>query len=272
MAILTHGSDLTLAPTLGPVVRQGGEAGAGSGGTVRGAVEVLARAGFRAVQLDATLAGIRPAELDRRARQDLAAMLGRQSMMLAGIDVFIPRRHFVDAAQVDRAMAAVLGAIALAAALGRVPVSLALPVAALGTDARAALVEAADGRGVRLAVHAEDQADALRQWVEQVDMPALGAGVDAAAVLGQGGDPVAAVHQWKGRLAVARLSDLDSPTAGGVRCAAGEGELDVAGYRIAVDLAAGRAGPVVLDLRGLANPLAAALRGKEAWDGAATRL
>jgi hypothetical protein len=81
------------------------------------------------------------------------------------------------------------------------------------------------------------------------------------------------------RLAVARLSDVthaaedaegdDARVGGGTRCGIGEGDLDVVAYRIALDLATGRAGPVVLDLRGLVNPLASARAAGERWEKAA---
>ncbi|HEX7009165.1 MAG TPA: TIM barrel protein, partial [Phycisphaeraceae bacterium] len=241
MAILTHGSDLSLSPTLTPMVRR-------SGGTVQAALARLTRMGFGWVQLDATLAGIRPRELNQRARKDLLALLNRQGIQAGGIDLFIPRRHYLSSQHVDRAVAATIGAIELAADLGRLPLSLALPVQGLADDVRAALVEAADGRGVRLAVHAEDQAEALRSWVESVDLWTLGVAVDPAALLARGQDPAAYVQRWGKRLAVARLSDLeaggvvgegDADAAGAVRCAVGQGELDLTSYRVAVDLASG---------------------------------
>ncbi|MCE9590570.1 MAG: TIM barrel protein [Planctomycetes bacterium] len=272
MAILTHGSDLTLAPTIKPVVKQ-------TDGTVRTAAGRLSSLGFRSVQLDATLPGIRPRDLGVRDRKDLSALLTRASMSVAGIDFFIPVRHFVEAEHLDRAMAAALSVVELAADLGRVPVSLMLPIKTMSDDAKRALVDLADGRGVRLAVHAEDQADELAAWIEQVDMPALGAAVDPAAVLARGKDPVAAAMRFGKRLAVARLCDIggtgeqtgDDENIGvaGVRCPVGEGDLDVVGYRVAVDLASHRAGAVVLDLRGMENPLNAAAVAQHAWGKAA---
>lgn len=281
MAILTHGSDLTLAPTLRPIARQ-------FDGTVRTAIDRLADAGFRAVQLDGTLPGIRPRDLDQRGRRDLIGVLTRRGMTLAGIDLFLPRRHFLETENIDRAMAASVAAISLAADLGRVPVSISLPVKSLGDDARKAIVEAADGHGVRLAIHAEDAIDELAAWVDRLDLHALGIGIDPAAVLasgkvgdGAGNDPVKILHRLGRRVAVARLDDLagaDSDASddegicgAGYRCVLGEGDLDVLSYRIALDLAAGRTGPVVLDLRGLENPLAGALAAHKTWEGAAFR-
>lgn len=245
-----------------------------AGGTVRAAIEQLSAAGFGTVQLDATLPGLRPRDLDPRARKDLLAMLNRRGMRPGGIDLFIPRKHYVTAEHADRAMSAAISGITLAADLGRLPVSLALPVKTMADDARRVLVEAADGHGVRLAVHAEDQLEALQAWVEEVDLPALGIGVDPAALLARGKDPTAVLMQVSKRLAVARLSDIErgggSEDEAGetVRVAVGDGDLDVVQYRVAVDLASVRTGPVVLDLKGLVQPLKGAQRGKRAWDNA----
>ncbi|MEX1017712.1 MAG: TIM barrel protein [Phycisphaeraceae bacterium] len=275
MAILTHGSDLSLSPALGPLVRGAGQAS----GAVRAAVEQLARQGFASVQLDATLPGLRPRELSSRGRRDLLALLGRRNVRPSGLDLFIPRKHYADDAQMDRAVAATVAAIELARDLGRLPVSLGLPVKRLPEPVQTAIVEAADGQGVRLAVHAEDQLDALEQWVDAIGLPSVGVGLDPAALLARGHDPAAVAQRLGHRLAVARLSDVDRAADGDddeeagagetVRCPAGAGELDLIPYRVAVDLAGRRAGPVVLDLRGLARPFDAAAVGKRAWDDAA---
>ena len=58
----------------------------------------------------------------------------------------------------------------------------------------------------------------------------------------------------------------------GERCVVGSGELDLDAYRLSVDLAPGRTGPIVLDLRSLPTPLPAATRAAEAWDDAAVEL
>lgn len=260
MAILTHGSDLTLAPALRPLVPQVET-------TVRGALDHLSRAGFTAVQLDATLAGIRPRELDHRARRDLLALLSRHNLRLAGLDLFLPRTHYSQSDQIDRAMAATLTTVRLAADLGRVPVSLTLPVGDMTEDALGAIVESADGYSVPIAVHAEDQLDKLEEWIARVDARFLGCALDPAALLARGQDPTAIAQRWGSRLKVARLSDLS--TADTTRRPVGQGDLDVVGYRVAVDLATKRVGPVVLDLRGCDNALQAAVRGKQAWEKAA---
>lgn len=266
MAILTHGSDLTLAPTLRPLVEQAGK-------PLKELVGAIAEAGFGAVQLDATLPGIRPRDLDRRARCDLAALLRRRGLSAAGIDLFVPRKHLSATEHVDRAVSAIYSVIELAAELGRVPVSIAMPVDDVTDDVKHALVEAADGHGVALAVHCEDNLDALRAWVEDVDLPALGMAIDPAALLSHKLDPAKVVHDAGKHLRVARLSDLtrDADEAGR-RCAVGSGDLDVEAYRIALDFASSRRGPVVLDVRHLTDAGSAARAGKKVWEGAGFKI
>jgi sugar phosphate isomerase/epimerase len=260
MAILTHGSDLALAPTTTPLVAQGD-------GTLRTALERVAAAGFEAVQLDATLAGLRPRDLSARARKDLVALLGRRGLRLAGLDLFLPRKHYIQPDHIDRAMAATLAAIELAADLGRAALSVAVPVAELAEDLRSALVEAADGRGVMLAVQGEGQWQALADWIDGIDLHALKAAIDPATLLAQQQDPVAIVHEHAKRIGVARLSDQS--TAQAARSPVGQGDLDLPAYRIALDLATARRGPVVLDVRGLSHAFAAAAAAQQAWADAA---
>lgn len=266
MVILGHGSDLTLAPTLRPVVAAGD-------GKVRSALSQLSSAGFQAVQLDAALSGLRPRDLDRRARKDLLALLQRLSLRPAGLDLFIPRKHFLEPAHQDRAVGAALAAVELAADLGRLPLSLPLPAHKLVDEVRRTLLEAADGHGVPLAVHCEDHLDDLLKWVTDAGLPQFGVALDPAAALARGQDPATTVQRVSPHLLVGRLADLlvegdDEDDAGaiGTRCALGEGRLDVAGLRLSLDLCPRRLGPVVLDLRGVVNPLAAAQRAQQVWD------
>ncbi|MAX23273.1 MAG: hypothetical protein CMJ19_02120 [Phycisphaeraceae bacterium] len=259
MSIITPGSDLTLAPTIRPWVTQGRL-------SIKQSLTQLAKFKFHAVQLDATLSGIRPRDLDQRSRKDLLAVLTRSSMRLAGLDCFIPRKDFISTENVDRAMTAALATIELAADLGRVSVSLALPVRDLDNDVKAALLTAADSQGVRLAVHAEDQMDAQLAWIDEVSQPILGMSMDPASLIASDDDPVTLTQKHGDHLTVGRLSDYRKDA--NVRCAVGEGSLDVMSYRLMLDMAKGRRGPVVLDLRSLEYPQQAAVDGAKAWDDA----
>lgn len=259
MAAALRQPDMRLAPTLGPWA-------SATGRPPRAAIQDVAKAGFTSIQLDAAAAGLRPRELDARARRDLAAYLARCGLQPAGLDLFIPPSHFVEARHVDRAMAAVLAAITLAADLGRLPLSLALPVNDLPQDARASLLQAADAHGTRLVVHAEDQMDAVLTWIRAVDLPCLRLGLDPAAALALGDDPVSLAQRHSQLLGVGRLADW---RRGGRsdrrRCPVGGGGLDLPAYRLSLELPTSRVGPVVLDLRDLAEPSQAAGAAWEAW-------
>ncbi|MBI1336826.1 MAG: TIM barrel protein [Phycisphaera sp.] len=247
-----------LSVTLEPLVRA-------TDGTVRGAVAAVVDAGMRCLQLDATLPGVRPRELSKRARQDLAALFTRSGVRLTGVDLFIPQRHFVEAAHLDRAMAALVGAMELCVDLGRVPLSLALPVSEMEVGSLKFVVESADGLGVKLAVHDERHVDPLVSWLAGVDLRGIGMGIDPAALIAAGLDANQVLHKHGNRVTVARLSDY----AAGNRTPIGRGELDVTGYRIALDIAGKSCvGPVVLDLRGLSDPTGAMASGIKMWDTA----
>lgn len=259
MTILTHGSDLSLAPTLGPLTRQ-------TGRSITQLLPWLVNEGFTTAQLDITLPGLRPRELSDTGRRDLRATFARQNMTIAGLDLFIPRKDFLEDAKIDRATAAALAGIELAADLGRVPISIPLPIDEMDTSARAQLVDAAQGRGVPLAIHAEDKLDKLASWLDEVDQSLVGIALDTAALLAHHPQPDAVIHKYNKKLLVARLSDLSDQ---GLRCVVGQGTLDTMLLRLALDLAQNRKGPIVLDLRNMENTLHAATAGKAAWDNAA---
>jgi sugar phosphate isomerase/epimerase len=263
MAILTHGSDLTLAPTLRPWVTQGQL-------PIKQALMQLSKLGFHAVQLDATLSGIRPRELDQRSRKDLLAVLTRSSMQLSGLDCFIPRKDFTSPEHIDRAVSAALACIELAADLGRVPVSLALPVHKASDDVKTAILTAADAQGVMLAIHAEDQMEALVEWINTVNQPVLGMSMDPASIIASDDDPVQLAQQHGKFISVGRLADYRQDTH--LRCSVGDGALDVMNYRLMLDMAPNRRGAVILDLRGLEYPQQAAVDGIQAWDDAAAKI
>jgi len=265
MPSLTHGSDLRLAPTLGPVV-------VSSSSTPRRGLQHLAEAKFTAVQLDATLAGLRPRELDTSARRDLASTLARSGLTLCGLDFFIPTDHYTDPAHQERAVEAACAACALAGELGRVPVSLNLPIDEVDATVVDALLGAASGSGTTLMLHSEGDLAALQAWLKSHDPSVVMAGFDPSAMLATRADPVAAVQSLGAWLGSARLSDAARGQGGGDRVAVGSGDLDLLSYRVSVDLAPARRGPVVLDLRGLANPLTAAQAAQSAWDRAAMKL
>lgn len=214
-----------------------------------------------ALVLDVTLPGLRPRELDRSARRDLASIIRRSGLAFAGLDLFIPPRHFADPVHCDRALAAVLAALELATDIARVA---GLPAVQpkpwvtgdLGdspaADLRATIARAAQHQGATFA-----------EVSPASDPPAGSAAhhpvaLDPAALILRGSDPVARALSLSSSLAAPRLSDADS----GVRCTPGQGRLDLAAYQAAIAHA-----PAVacLDLRQLPDAPAALDASMATW-------
>lgn len=211
----------------------------------------------RHIQLDATLAGIRPRELDRSARRDLAALLRRLDLTLSGLDLWIPPEHFMDPARQGRAIEAAIAAIELAAELGplvggasRAAISMTLPDA-IAPETQAALVAAAQHQGVRIADH---------RLGATATGPSIGVGLDPAAALLAGLDPAAVAAKLGRSLTAARLSDATTIT----RCLPGDpgARLDLLALRATLDVI-GYSHAIVADLRGL--PLDAQTRAAARW-------
>jgi sugar phosphate isomerase/epimerase len=217
--------------------------------------------GFRALALDATRRGLRPRDLDRSARRDLAAALRRAQLQLAGVDLFIPPEHFSDPARADRALDAALRAIEFTGEIApltdrpagfRPPLAIEAPRVASAAGALRALEQAAERHGVVLA-------DAAWPPLESTTPTGVRAiALDPAAVLLAGADPSAELIRHASRLAQARLSDL-SPAGRVAPAVTPGGRLATSDYLLSI-VGSGHAGPALLDLRNVPQPLEAAER------------
>ncbi|MBL8762279.1 MAG: hypothetical protein JNL50_13355 [Phycisphaerae bacterium] len=217
--------------------------------SARGVIEWIASRGVRHVQLDAAMAGIRPRELGRSARRDLASLVKRVGLSLSGLDLWVPPAHFVDAASQQRAIDAAIGACELAAELRAIlgegtaggagfGVSL-----ALHEETPAAVLDAIGAAGSRAGVVVIDHAWPARAVASD---GAIRVGIDPAVVIGAGASVGKSVLGMSPAPAAVRLSDF---SASG-RVAAGDGSLDLANYDIALTTLKW-AGVVTLDLRGV---------------------
>ncbi|HVZ93923.1 MAG TPA: TIM barrel protein [Phycisphaerales bacterium] len=231
-------------------------------GDVRQRIALAASLGFRAVHLNLTGDGLRPRELGRSARRDLAALLRRHELGFSGVDLWIPPGHFIDPSHADRALAAAVDAIRFTAEIGSLmsgetpALSLELPGSSVPQSLERTLTEEAGGAGVRIADHTWPPRD--RSTGTPADRAPLAVGIDPAAVFlaaasadkeksgGEAwlGSPARAAAHLGGRLASARLSDIGS--AG--RVAPGEGRLDILAYLAALSTASYQ-GSLVLDVR-----------------------
>jgi len=220
-----------------------------------------------AVVLDATAPGLRPRELDRSARRDLAGTIRRSGLAFVGLDLLIPPKHFTDPVHSDRALAAVLAALELAADLARiaglVPTQ-AKPWVTSEFDAvpaselRAAISAAAQHLGTTFAeLLASPTSTSTAPASSPITTPEHAA-LDPAALILRGLDPVAQALALSSALAAPRLSDA----TGGVRCTLGQGRLDTAAYQAAVS---GANAVPCLDLRQLPDANAALEAALLAW-------
>jgi len=229
-------------------------------------LEVLRSIGFRAVQLSATQPGMRPRELDASARRDLIVRLRRLEMRCAGLDVWIPPEHFASPTHAERAVDALRQAVGMAADLGRVSVSTALPVltdanAQILRDVRAQISGTAAHAGVEVADHGSDAVTGA--WEATADDP-IGVGIDPAMLLSLGHDPVASVARCGQRLRAARVVDM---LQSGMRAPPGEADgarLQLGEYVLALAGAGFQRSPVA-DARHWAQPRMGLERVRALW-------
>lgn len=232
-------------------------------GPLRAQFRWVRDAGVRGVRLDAADPAIRPRDLGRSGRRDLAASLRRDELAFGGLDILIPPAHYDDPERQNRAIDAVAAACSLAGELAALnPGSVGTVGVTLPTTPAPELIAALGAAGERWGVRL---ADFTRRETEPVRTDAaVGVGIDTAAVLAAGGDPAGEVAKAGGALAALRLADW----AGGSRCPVGssEGRLDTLAVVVAISMTSLDA--VDLDLRGLSDPARGVRAGLDAWRAA----
>jgi sugar phosphate isomerase/epimerase len=235
------------------------------GSPARASIDAIASLGLRGIALDATMTSMRPRELSRSARRDIASILRRCELELSGIDLWIPPEHFVEPSTSERAIDATTQALEMAGELaplvgGRSQpvVSVALPEG-LTDAARSTLASVATHHGGRLADHALMQDG-------RAPIAGIGAGIDPVYYLTDGQSPAKAVARAGTELVSARLCDTNAMG----RCPIGTSgsKLDLTGYAGAMIVSG--LDWVTLDVRGLDDPMLASRVGIDAWRDAGT--
>lgn len=228
-------------------------AGAPWGADARSALGWACAAGAQAVQIDATMPGLRPRELDASARRDIRALARRHGVTIAGVDLFIPSNHFTDSSHVDRAMHAVRAALELARDLAEDASSAVVATQLPEAISPAALAD------LRAIAHAARACLADCAWPTCVKASAppgeLGLGIDPAAIFASSQDLLTTIATLPHPPLHARLSDI----AAAVRVEAGKGRLDIMAYHVTL-ATKGFASPLVIDLRSLRDQAAALAR------------
>lgn len=218
--------------------------------------------GCGGVHLDATAPGLRPRELDRSARRDVAATIRRQGLGLSGVDLLIPPSHFTQVATMSRAMDAAFEAIGLIRELagllegaGRV-CSFGLP-RDLPSQTLQTLLDQAQREDVQLAIEwSPAMSDAPPEAIASaVASPSYGHMLDLASELLAGRLPHESITKLGLSLACIRVGDADRTG----RVPIGTGRLDrdftIAAIQTCTKLAPSHSDPrtcaVVLDGAGL---------------------
>jgi sugar phosphate isomerase/epimerase len=229
----------------------------------RQGLAVASRLGFRSVCLSAAQPGLRPRELDRSARRGLLGELRRLELDCSCIDLLLPREHYQQPQHVDRALSATVQAIELAADLGARSIFLRLPPV---TDAEepdeltrelAAVASASPVRVCDTTLDGPGMTAHRSGWELPVDV-----GMDTAAWLSEGRDPLAGIVELGPRLAGVRLVDLDG-NGSRVPLVLGR-RLDLDSIRTGLETG-GFEGAVVLDASGWQDPVNGLLQDLQAW-------
>ncbi|MDF1810432.1 MAG: hypothetical protein P1U42_12130 [Phycisphaerales bacterium] len=232
----------------------------------RAAIDLIASQGVRGIALDAMISGMRPRELTRSAKRDIAASLRRRELEFTGLDLWIPQDHFIDPMYAQRAVDATQQAcemsVEIASLVGlrsKSIVSLVLPKD-LGESERAAIGAHAQRVGATIADHQVIDHDTF------TPTPGIGIGIDPTMILLTGQSAGKAITQSGSQLISARLSD--SSAMG--RCVVGapSSQLDLKGYAGALIVAS--QDWVTLDLRQLPEPIEAITQSRQAWVDAGT--
>lgn len=231
----------------------------------RDTIGAIASLGVRGIALDATTPGMRPRELARSARRDIASILRRNELELTGLDLWIPPSHFTDPTKSQRAIDATLQALEMASELvplvggrSRPVVSIVLPED-LPSSTRQTLASVASHHGSTLADHAIINDDA-------VSIAGIGIGIDPVFYLTDGQSPAKAITRAGTNLESARLCDTNAMGRCPIK---GPGaKLDLTGYAGAL-IVSGQDW-VTLDVRGLDDAMIGARKGIDAWRDAGT--
>jgi len=225
---------------------------------IRSNIETIAGLGVRAIALDAAIDGLRPRQLSRSARRDLAAILRREQLELSTIDLWIPPQHFTAASASQRAFDATTQALGLAAELAPLVSARSRPIVSLtlpeDESIRTELAFQAQHLGALIADHS------IHSQTPQPS-PGIGIGIDPVFYLADARSPAKGVTSAGDALASARLSDTNA--IGRCPINAPGAKLDLAAYAGAL-IVSGQPW-VTLDLRDLPEPFSAARTAIDAW-------
>lgn len=222
--------------------------------------------GFRAVELATVSGELAPSNLSATGRRHLRRIVDNHGLALAALVADMPGARLGDARSLDEHVARTCLAIDLAVDL-KVPVVSAavgaLPPSASGEargdvlDALRQIGERADARGIRFALRpSADSGARIAQLLDTLGCPSLRVGLDPAAMVMAGTNPVTGFERVVRHLSLVHLRDGTAGSAdhGGHETRLGEGEVDWLGILDVLD-AAEFDGPQILRRTASATPI-----------------
>ncbi|HNQ22094.1 MAG TPA: sugar phosphate isomerase/epimerase [Phycisphaerae bacterium] len=209
------------------------------------------------VELGAAAGEVTPEGLSTSGRRHLQHLVGTLGLKLAALSAEVPHTRLTDPSTVEERVERTCRILTLAADMGvRVVTASAGALthpetgepAPLALEALRRIGDQADTCGVCYALRpAHDTAQPLVRLFDQLDCPALALGVDPAAMVMLGHNPLSVIERLPNAIVLAHARDGTVGSAGraGHETRLGEGEVDLVGFWQAL-ADAGYGGPHIL--------------------------
>lgn len=202
---------------------------------------------FREIEMATVEGELAPSQLSSSGRRHLARFVNGQGLRLGALVADMPGLHLADSRTVDERVERTLRIIDLAKDMD-VPVVTAATGALTHSEEGAPLPcalealgrigEFADTRGIRYAIRPLlDAGDRLADFLDALGCPSIGLGLDPAAMVMTGANPLASIERLMTRITLlhardataGRLSRADDYARLGHETQLGEGEVDLLG-------------------------------------------
>jgi sugar phosphate isomerase/epimerase len=210
-------------------------------------LQVAARMGYEAVELNATQGDLDPSRLSQSGIRHLRRLCQDFGLGMAALDGYFGLGGFADAAGAEERIDKTRQILELARKI-QVPVVTTYLGAAPDdpgdrrrrsvVEAARILGEAADRTGTLLAVRtAEDAPESLRRLLDEIACPMIRVCYDPGGLLIHGHDPMAGIGQLGEHVIASHLRDATTGTrsAAGREVRLGTGQLDVGEYLAALE-------------------------------------
>lgn len=230
------------------------------------ALRAAARMQFRAVELPAAEGETSPKNLSASGRRHLSRFIEGLGLSIPALSADLPMLRLTDPAAVDERVERTCAIIELAADLGVAIVTAAagaLTHPRTGVPSEVALAglrrigEFADARGTIFALRPScDTADRLTAVFDAVRCPQIRIGLDPAALVMAGVNPLSPIERFAGQLALIHFRDatMGSADRSGSETRLGEGEVDLKGIVSAL-AATEYSGPLIVRRTDTNNPI-----------------